>query len=82
MEILFEKVYFLLKILGFILKKCQKLGFLPQIGEFFFRKPKIKSKKSFLNRDSFLNHSFLNRDFTVPIHKMVLHIQFETPQAN
>ena len=28
----------MLKKFGFILKKCQKLGFLPQIGEFFFRK--------------------------------------------
>ena len=42
----------LLKKLGFILKKCQKLGFLPQIAidEFVFLKSNIKSEKSFLNQ--------------------------------
>ena len=29
-------------------QKSQKFGFLPQIGEFFILKSKIKSKKSFL----------------------------------
>ena len=70
--------------LWIILWKCQKLGFLLQIGEFFFPKFNIRSKKSFLiqtiyilkfwlqeqsflNQDSFLNSSFLNWDFSVPV---------------
>ena len=38
------------KKLKFILKECQKLGFLPQIGKFFFLESNIKSKTSFLNQ--------------------------------
>ena len=33
-------------------QKSQKFGFLPQIGEFFFLKSKIKSKKSFLKSNN------------------------------
>ena len=51
-----------------ILQIYQKLGFLPQIGEFFFLKSNIRSKKSFLNQTTYVlknrlhQQSFLNRD--------------------
>ena len=52
MEILCEKVKKSLKKITIHPQKSQKFGFLPQIGEFFFLKSKIKIKKSFLKSNN------------------------------